>query len=841
MMTMSVSAQVTTIDSTRVADSLPPQSSDSVVVRASSSDIDTIVVFSARDTVHFRVGTRRMRLRGQSDVRFREQRLQAEIIVMDFNESTLRAEGAHDSSGRLTGFPVFTDAGEEYAGEVIAYNFKTRKGRVSLGETNVDGGYYWGRNIKRVSENTLYVEDGCFTACPHPRPHYYFSSPQMKVVIDDKIFLDPFVVYVEDIPVFALPMGLFVSAERGRRSGLLLPAPVVTSDRGVLLQGLGYYWAASDYVEAEITADLTTKGGFTLFQRTRYRLRDVLDGNAEIRAGYTRFNVNDPYAFNFGFTGRHTHQLRPSEQIVADVLFTTTSLFQNTSINPNDRIRQNARSNISYQRTFYNGHTLNAGYVRDQNMINGNISESPSITYAIPVFQPLRGIVDADSWLSELQMSYRSTGLYSSTRTRSEVSDIFAVTEDSRIEHRPQVTVTPRLGFFTIQPSVTFSENWYFQRYNRFVNPDSSISNVREQGFFREYTYSASVTASTFLYGMVRTDLLGVTAIRHTIQPRISLGYVPNQGDTSLGFFGEYTSPYTGEAVRYSRFGNGRLASDREQFNIGMELLNRLAIKVRQEDTLPDKALEVLTVGLNSSYNAVADSLNLGLVRMSLRSPVLDAVSFNADLDFNAYDQVQSINPETGAASWRTVNRFLLGNGGIARLERATVNLGSRFSSQGVRFAPRTETDTMARDSTTDDLRSRFDRRVNYREEDVDLFGDRNPGWSPVLIPWEVDVNLAYSLTNPSPDRRVSTLFLSVRGSLSFTETLRVTGSGSFDLVNGGINNPVIDVSKKLDCWILTLNWIPSGFNRGFFLRFSADASILRDLQITKQSTPIYR
>jgi len=67
-----------------------------------------------------------------------------------------------------------------------------------------------------------------------------------------------------------------------------------------------------------------------------------------------------------------------------------------------------------------------------------------------------------------------------------------------------------------------------------------------------------------------------------------------------------------------------------------MELLNRLAIKVRQEDTLPDKALEVLTVGLNSSYNAVADSLNLGLVRMSLRSPVLDAVSFNADLDFKS-------------------------------------------------------------------------------------------------------------------------------------------------------------------------------------------------------------
>ncbi len=149
--------------------------------RVSNSGIDTIVVISARDSAHFSLSKKTLRLRGTSDVKYRTQHIEADLIIMDFNSSTMAAEGAMDSSGVIKGFPVFTDAGEEFAGESMTYNFSTGKGRVKFGETSVEGGFYYGSRIKRVDEKTAFVENGCFTTCDAAHPHFYFNSPTMKV------------------------------------------------------------------------------------------------------------------------------------------------------------------------------------------------------------------------------------------------------------------------------------------------------------------------------------------------------------------------------------------------------------------------------------------------------------------------------------------------------------------------------------------------------------------------------------------------------------------------------------------------------------------------------------
>ncbi|MDZ4745130.1 MAG: putative LPS assembly protein LptD [bacterium] len=824
-------------DTTRRIDNLGSLTIDTTradTVRA-SGDIDTIVVFSAKDSVHFNVRTKRMRLRGDADVKFKDQRLQSEVVIMDFGTSTMYADGVRDSTGRLRGFPLFIDKGEEYAGERIVYNFKSRQGRVTLGETNVDGGFYWGNRIKRVSEKTIYVEDGNFTTCDAPHPHFHFNSPRMKVVIDDKLFYDPLILYVEDIPVFAMPIGLYFDMRKGRHSGIILPTPLITSNRGVVLNQGGYYWAASDYWEMDFLADVMSKGGFTLYNKTRYSVRDVLRGNIDLLYGYTRFNVTDGFTRNFGVTANHQQTLGPDERISATVLFTTSNLFQNTSFNPYERLQQNARSDVSYQRTFYNGHTLNAGYTRDQNMINGSITHSPTISYGIPVFAPITDF--------PLQLGYRTTGRYFYDARRNVDTTPFAVTERSVIEHRPTVSLTPKLGYITFQPSITYDENWYLQRYTQSVNPDSTIATTREPGFFREFRYAVGVSASTFLYGNARPNIWGITAFRHTVQPTISATFVPDQSDTSRGFFGTYTSPYTNEPVRYSRFGSG-IASDRQQLNLGLNLLNRFAIKLAQGDTLPDKPLEILTVNASSAYNVVADSLRLAPINISLRSPVLDVIAFNSSFQFDIYDQARSVNPITGTPSYTRINRTTLEAGkGLARLTSMSFQFGSRFTSEGVSFQERVESEdtTAPMDSSGSKLRARFDRRVNYRPVDSDLYGDETPGWNPIVMPWEAEFNVSYTYNRTNPELSTESLRLTLRGSTSLSETLRLAASANVDLITGAINFPTIDISKRLHCWMLSVNWIPLGVNKGFFLRFAADASILQDMKITKQSTPLYR
>lgn len=805
--------------------------------------IDTIVVFSARDSAHFQLSKKQLRLRGASDVVYRTQELSAEVIVMDFNVRRMKAQGATDSTGALRGFPMFRDNGEEFAGREMEYSFDTRRGRVVYGETNVEGGFYYGSSIKRVGETTAFVEDGCFTTCDAPHPHFYFKASKMKVLLNDKIFLDPAVFYVEDVPIFALPFGIFVSMERGRRSGLILPTPLMTSDRGVVLQNLGYYFALSDYVDTELAADLTTKGGVTLYSRTQYSLRDRFSGRAQFTLGYSRFNVRDPYATNIGVTLNHQQQFRPNESAVVDLFFTSQGFFQNTSLNPIDRVRQNARSNASYQRTFYNGMTFNVGYTRDQNMINGSVTQNPFATFAIPQLQPLRGIISGDHWLRDLQFSYRSTARYFHSSTRTLDTGAFAVDERSAIEHRPSITVTPRLGNIMLAPSITYSENWYFQRYTESVNAaDSTIVRTRETGMFREYTYGVGVSASTFLYGLANPRILGWQSIRHTFQPSVGLAYVPDQSNPSLGFVGEYVSPITGQRVQYGRFGAaGSLASRQQQFLVTGSFLNRVAIKVRDSDT-SERAIELFTLNFSTSYNLASDSLRLAPISFNLRTPVLDALEFNVNGSFSAYDQAQIVDPATGRTRWADIGSSMLANGkGLARLTSLSIQAGTRFSSEGVSFAPRSQQTQDTATATESDLASRFERRVNYRQDEVDLFGEHTPGWSPVTIPWEFSVQAVYSYNRPNPEVTAQSLFLSFRGSLSITQTLDVNAVGTVDVLRGEINSPIIDITKRLHCWYLSLNWVPLGVNQGFFLRFGASAQQLRDLVIPKQSTPLYR
>lgn len=813
---------------------------------AAATTADTIIVINAKDSARLRVRTKQLQLRGDASIQYGRQEIRADVIDVDFTTSTLAATGARDSTGTIRGFPMFRDAGQEFAGAEMTYNFSTERGRVTTGETSVEGGFYYGESIKRAGDSVAYIEQGCFTTCDAPHPHFYFNAPRMKVVVDDRLFLDPVIWYVEDLPVFALPFGVFVSLERGRRSGLIMPSPLVTSDRGVVLQNLGYYFAVSDYFDTELTADITTKGGFTLFNRSQWSVRDRLNGSAELRFGYTRFNVDDPYQMNFGLTVNHQQQLRPSETIAAQLQFTTQRLFQNTALNPVDRLQQNARSTASYQRTFFNGTTLNANYIRDQNIITGSVTEVPSLSFGVPQFFPLRSVVSGQHWLRDLTATYRLTGRYQHSAQRPADTGTFAISEYSVIEHRPTITVTPKLGYVTLQPTISYSENWYLQRYTQSVDPsDSTLRTIREAGFFREYTYSAGISASTFLYGTAYPKALGISAIRHTLQPIIGLRFAPDQTDPDLGFFGQYVSPITGQTVTYRRFGPaGSLANAQQQALLSLSVLNKISIKPMPEnDTAVVKPVDLLTFNVATSYNLAADSLRLAPITLGIRTPVLEVLEFNLSGTVNPYTQVLGVDPATGVRSWRTINTtYLESGGGLGRLSNVTVNLGTRFSSQGVSFSERTIVqDSTAPEAPSQDLQSRFGERLNADVLESDVYGERTPGWSPLVMPWDVSINLTYAMNAPNPETTLQSLLVSIRGSISLTETVDVTARGSIDLITGSINSPIIDITKRIHCWNLSLNWVPTGFNQGFFLRFSAAAPQLQGLVIPKQSTPLYR
>ena len=116
-----------------------------------------------------------MRLRGDANAKYRTQKLESEVIEIYFQNGLMNAVSEKDSSGKQQGYPKFSDAGKDYAGEIIKYNFKSKSGTVSLGETNLENGFFFGTHIKRNADESMFVENGCYTTCDHPHPHFHFG------------------------------------------------------------------------------------------------------------------------------------------------------------------------------------------------------------------------------------------------------------------------------------------------------------------------------------------------------------------------------------------------------------------------------------------------------------------------------------------------------------------------------------------------------------------------------------------------------------------------------------------------------------------------------------------
>ena len=52
----------------------------------------------------------------------------------------------------------------------------------------------------------IYIDNGVFTSCDDPHPHYYFASKKMKVDNQSsQIIAKPMIMYMHDLPAFAIP------------------------------------------------------------------------------------------------------------------------------------------------------------------------------------------------------------------------------------------------------------------------------------------------------------------------------------------------------------------------------------------------------------------------------------------------------------------------------------------------------------------------------------------------------------------------------------------------------------------------------------------------------------
>lgn len=824
------------------------KSTDSVEVLDMNlqSDLERKVIYSAKDSAVFRPGDSMLRLKGDAKVDYGSDKLEAEVILFDMEASNLDAMAVKDSNGRYYGFPRYNQQENEYFAKRLTFNFKTKKGVISSGETELTEGFYYGEKIKRINEEDIFIQDGFYTTCDAPKPHYYFGSPEMKIAGKEKVFIDPLIFYVEDIPVFIYPFGVFFPNKGGRQSGLMVPSFASSAGRGIIFDDLGFYWATSEYFDMQFTTDFYSKGGYLLGTRARWNVTDEYRGNASMEYGNTRFNTDENYVTAWRFTLDHRQNLTPYQNLSANLNFSSSDFNRNTTANLNDRITQSITSNASYSVSFDNGSNLSAGYNREQNIITNEHVQNIPVTYSIPNLTLFKMFDKDVTFRNSSQLNYTQQKRQDISIEETEIDTSFTNEERKYLSHSPSITFSlPRIYNFNITPSFNFGVNNYFRKMTQTYNNETGeVERSFEKGFFSEYYYNYGVSVQTRLYGIMNFGESGLKAFRHTFEPTVSYRINPDFSGNNYDFYDSYYNHELDREITYNRFeaDGGRHASSSLQQNIGINLVNRFEAKVSSDST--DKNLELLQFNLNTNYNAAADSLNWSDISTSFRTPAISFVSFSGNANFTLYDEAEITNDENEVVGYEKINTFLLENSkGIARLTNLNLSLTTSFNADGIEVADSFGRDVEEIDSTENEssLGDRFSRRINLNEDERNLFGECNPGHQPISIPWSVNFGLNFRYSQPFENRIDRSLNLSLGLRFQLTETWRFDANGLYDMIDQDLENTSLNITKDMHCWDLSVRWYPTGINQGFYLRFGIKASQLRDLKLEKRDNPIFR
>ncbi|MCY7363374.1 MAG: LPS-assembly protein LptD, partial [Ignavibacteria bacterium] len=223
--------------------------------KIAKSDVDAIINYSAKDSLVYDMINKKVYLYNEAKLTYKDLKLDAGRIRIDQETQILEAYGIPDSvrEGKFMQTPLMFQGNDKYEGSKLSYNFKSQQGNVSMGFSEAELGYYFGDKIKKVSNDVLFIQNGLYTtSTDRENPEYYFLSPKMKVIPNDKVIAQSVFLYIEGVPVFWLPFAVFPNRS-GRSSGIIPPKFGDDALYGKYLSNLGYFFAMNDYTDLALT------------------------------------------------------------------------------------------------------------------------------------------------------------------------------------------------------------------------------------------------------------------------------------------------------------------------------------------------------------------------------------------------------------------------------------------------------------------------------------------------------------------------------------------------------------------------------------------------------------
>jgi len=832
---------------TQPADSSLPDSS--VVTEIDTTKTDTVptesgvlegkVDYDAVDSLKFDLKSQKVYLFGQAHVKYLDISLEASYIEIDLQNNVLFAKGLPDSTGKLTGTPVFSDKGQQFTAEEMKYQFKTKKGIIKKVITQEGDGYLHGETVKKDSNNVLYIRNGKYTTCSNPEPHFHIQSNKLKVIKNDKIVTGPAYLTVENVPTpLAVPFGYFPNQDK-QSSGILMPQYGQSPTLGFYLQNGGYYMGISDNLDISLQGDIYSRGSWALNGSTNYKTRYRYNGRMEL--GYSTF-VTDTLRsrsssrdlpdflktnnYKIRWLHRQDPKARPNSNFSADVNINSTNNFRNNlNVSAQDYLTNTFSSSVSYN-TAFSGTPFNmtVSATHNQNTSDSIINFTlPNTAFNMNRIYPLKrkNKVGADRWYEKIGVTY-SNNFRNQISAKQDVLFEEKTLETMRngMQHASTINTNFKiLKFFTLSPSVNLSERWYLEQIEKTWDTENQVIDVDTIGGFSRFgQVSTSTSLTTLLYGMYSFKKGKVKAIRHVMTPSVNFSYRPDYSKPvfgrDLGYFKEVQSDTNGNTQTYSIFEQGIYGgpSRNESGIVGFGLNNNVEMKVRSsKDTITgDKKIKIFeSLSFNSSYNLAIDSLNWAPINIGARTTILNKFTLQGNAVLDPY-AIDSNGTKFNSSEWSQ-------NNNIGRLTSA--RLAISFNLNGGKK------DKDKKEPRTSNLGS---------EQELEGINNRIDDYVDFNVPWSVRVS--YNITYSKPQfTELITNSITLSGDVNLTPKWKIGYRGDYDFRAKEIGYATFDIYRDLHCWEMRVSIVPFGNRQSYTFDLNVKSPILQDLKLSRK------
>ncbi len=833
------------------------------------SDIEAEVEYTATDSLVFSMDGGTVELYGEAHINYKDIVLEAAYIRYEMDQNLVVARGMPDSTGLMTGSPVFTDANNSFESKLLRYNFKTQKGYIEEVITQQEGGYLHSKETKKQANGHIHLKDGKYTTCDLEHPHFYIAITKGISMPGDKIISGPAYIVLADVPLpLGIPFGFFPNSKT-KTSGILIPKYGEEQRRGFYLREGGYYFAMNDFMDLRVTGDIYTNGTWGVRVGSNYKLNYRFTGNLSVKyfkniTGYK--NIEGLYSvskdYSIGWSHSQDSRANPTSSFRASVNLSSSSYDKNHTRNINSVMTNTKQSSISLTKAWPNSpFNMSASLNHSQNSNTNAVNLTlPKISLNMARINPFKrkSGTGPKRWYEDIQLSYTSI-LENRISTYDTLLFTSEVWNDMKNGYKHSIPLslsikpfrkTPMLQTFAITPSMNYNGMVYSKQMYKFISGYDEIDRdgvitykpIVTDSLINKFSYAHSLFPSIssgvapVIYGMYQFRGEGrLQAIRHVMTPSASVSYVPDMQAIQADYYRAVYDEVNMDTVKIYSIYEGQIYGtptvNGASGSLNLSLRNNLEAKMRSKnDTIEE--LEKVKLLDNLSLNT-----SLNLFHTDTLTPAWRPISFNGNtrifdnklnlsfrgvMDPFGYDETHS----------RTRETYFSQTGKPLRLTNASISAGftlkskqNKGDSQG-RAGGDEESQLNNPDLSMQDPMDTYDPNVE------DYYGD----YVDFEIPWSLRVDYSFSYSKP---KDVSKVVQTVRasGDFSLSPNWKIGFNTGYDLDRKQFTTTNLSIYRDLHCWEMRLSVVPFGTYKSYNFQINAKSSILSDLKYNKRKS----